>query len=234
MCSGRVDLEFVLKAFLNGQDGVFIGGCRLSECNYITHGNYHALNMVLLCKKIMEHIGLDPARLRIEFMSSADGMLLADRINEFTNNVKRLGPQGQSEETSRVELIKRLEDVINIVPYIKIAKRKKLGARLEDRTRYDTHFTDEEIDRLLNEVPSYYIDPEKCRACMICGKRCPVEAIDGAKNIIHIIDQERCIRCGTCMEACPSKFGAIIKITDGTVPQPVPQNERILNRGKRS
>ena len=51
MCSGRVDLEFVLRAFSNGMDGVFIGGCRLNECNYITHGNYHALNMVLLFKK---------------------------------------------------------------------------------------------------------------------------------------------------------------------------------------
>ena len=51
MCSGRVDLAFVLRAFSKGVDGVFIGGCHLNECNYITHGNYHALNMVLLCQK---------------------------------------------------------------------------------------------------------------------------------------------------------------------------------------
>ena len=62
MCSGRVDLAFVLRAFSNGMDGVFIGGCRLNECNYITHGNYDALNMLLLCRKIMEHIGLNPER----------------------------------------------------------------------------------------------------------------------------------------------------------------------------
>ena len=70
MCSGRVDLEFVIRAFLKGMDGVFIGGCRLNECNYITHGNYDALNMVLLCKKIMAHIGLNPERLSVKFMSS--------------------------------------------------------------------------------------------------------------------------------------------------------------------
>jgi F420-non-reducing hydrogenase iron-sulfur subunit len=63
MCSGRVDLEFILRAFANGQDGVFIGGCRLDECNYITHGNYDALANVYICKKIMEHIGLNPDRL---------------------------------------------------------------------------------------------------------------------------------------------------------------------------
>ena len=56
MCSGRVDLSFVLRAFSKGMDGVFIGGCRLNECNYVTQGNYHALGMVLLCKKIMELI----------------------------------------------------------------------------------------------------------------------------------------------------------------------------------
>ena len=48
MCSGRVDMAFVLRAFSKGADGVFIGGCHLNECNYITHGNYHALNMVHL------------------------------------------------------------------------------------------------------------------------------------------------------------------------------------------
>ena len=75
MCSGRVDLEFVLRAFSNGMDGVFVGACRLNECNYITHGNYDALNMVLLCRKILEHIGLNPERLSIEFMSSGEGIL---------------------------------------------------------------------------------------------------------------------------------------------------------------
>ena len=53
MCSGRVDLEHIVRAFLKGADAVFIGGCRLNECNYITHGNYDALGNVLMFKKIM-------------------------------------------------------------------------------------------------------------------------------------------------------------------------------------
>ena len=56
MCSGRVDLEFVLRAFANGQDGVLIGGCRLNECNYVTHGNYDALAITYICKNIMSRI----------------------------------------------------------------------------------------------------------------------------------------------------------------------------------
>jgi F420-non-reducing hydrogenase iron-sulfur subunit len=73
----------VLRAFANGMDGVFIGGCRLNECNYVTHGNFHALNMALLCRRIMEHIGLNPERLRIEFMSAADGILFTEVVNDF-------------------------------------------------------------------------------------------------------------------------------------------------------
>jgi len=92
MCSGRVDLAFVLKAFANGMDGVFIGGCRLNECNYVTHGNYHALNMVLLLRRIMESIGLNPERLKIEFMSGAEANVFVETVNGFVKKVKTLGP----------------------------------------------------------------------------------------------------------------------------------------------
>ncbi len=104
MCTGRVDLEFVLRAFSNGMDGVFIGGCRLNECNYITHGNYHALNMVLLVKKIMEHIGLNPERLRIAFMSSAEGTVFAEVMSDFSRKVRELGPLGYGEGLDETKL----------------------------------------------------------------------------------------------------------------------------------
>jgi len=162
MCSGRVDLEFVLRAFSNGMDGVFIGGCRLNECNYITHGNYHALNMVLLCKKIMEHIGLNPERLRIEFMSSAEGILFAEVMSEFGNKVKELGPLGKREGMDQKELKSKLAEITRLVPYIKLVKNEKLASRLVNPEEYDKLFTKDEIDRLFSEVISYYIDPEKC------------------------------------------------------------------------
>jgi F420-non-reducing hydrogenase iron-sulfur subunit len=230
MCSGRVDLEFVLRAFSNGVDGVFIGGCRLNECNYITHGNYDALNMVLLCKRIMEHIGLNPERLRLEFMSSADGNLFAEIMREFGNNVKKLGPLGKAEGIDQNELKAKLTEIRKLVPYIKIVKNEKLASRLEIPEEYDQLFTKDEIDRLFSEVISYYIDPEKCQACLICARRCPVEAIAGAKNEIHIIDQEICIKCGTCLEVCPDKFGAVIEIAGDPAPPPIPEGERTIIR----
>jgi len=230
MCSGRVDLKFILRAFSNGMDGVFIGGCRLGECNYVTHGNYHALNMALLCRKIMEHIGLNPERLRIEFISSADGILFAEIMNDFSKKIKELGPFGSSEGIDKDELNSRIQEVTKLVPYIKIAKKEKLELRLENKEEYEGFFTSDEIDELFREVPSYYINPEKCQACMICSRRCPVEAIAGGKNLIHVIDQEKCIKCGTCFEVCPPRFGAVQRISAEPVPPPIPEEKRMIAR----
>ncbi len=152
MCSGRVDLEFILRAFSNGQDGVFIGGCRLNECNYITHGNYDALGNVYLCKKIMEHIGLNPERLRIAFMSSADGNLLAEVTDDFTKEVMELGPLGKSEGIDEKELKFKLEAVKNLVPYIKLVERERLRVPSKSEEAYNKFFTSDELNRLFNEL----------------------------------------------------------------------------------
>jgi F420-non-reducing hydrogenase iron-sulfur subunit len=152
MCSGRVDLEFLLRAFANGQDGVFIGGCRLNECNYITHGNYDALGNVHLCKKIMAHIGLNPARLRIEFMSAGDGIILAEAINDFTRNVKEVGPLGKSEGIDGKTLKFSLEAVRKLVPYIKLVERERLRVPVKSEEAYHSFFTSDEVDRLFNEL----------------------------------------------------------------------------------
>ena len=148
MCSGRVDLAFVLRAFSNGMDGVFIGGCRLNECNYVTHGNYHALNMVLLLRRIMEHIGLNPERLKIEFMSGAEANLFVEAVNGFVKKVKELGPLGEGEGIDRNELKSRLAEMSKLVPYFKMVNQEKLASRLKTPEEYDGLFTKEEIDKL--------------------------------------------------------------------------------------
>jgi len=230
MCAGRVDLAFVLRAFVNGMDGVFIGGCRLGECNYMTHGNYQALNMVLLCRKIMAHIGLDPRRLYIEFMSSGEGLRFVEVMNAFGRQVTALGPLGSGEEADAAALKQRLEQVQRLVPYIKMAKREKLETRLADEAAYDDFFDMQEVERLFSDAPAFYIDPAECRACMICRRRCPVDAIDGAKNRIHVIDQNRCIKCGTCLDVCPPRFNAVRRIKNAPVPPPPAEKERTIRR----
>ena len=152
MCSGRVDLEFIFRAFLNGQDGVFIGGCRLNECNYITHGNYDALSNTYLCRKILEHIGLNPERLRIEFMSGADGNLLAEVTDDFTRKVKELGRLGKGEGIDENELKFKLEAVRKLVPYMKLVERERLRVPVKSEEAYHEFFTSDEFDKLFNEL----------------------------------------------------------------------------------
>lgn len=230
MCTGRIDLSFIIRALLNGADAVFIGGCHPGECNYMVQGNYHTLGMVHLCKKIMENIGINPERLRIDWCDAGEGIRFSRIMNEFSGKVKELGPLGQGEGLDEHELKSKLEEVTKLVPYIKMAKKEKLEKRLENEEEYSEFFTSEEIDTLFKEIPSYYIDPEKCQACGICFRRCPVEAIVGGKNQIHVIDQEKCIKCGTCFEVCPSKFQAVTKISGEPVPPPIPEEQRAIDR----
>jgi F420-non-reducing hydrogenase iron-sulfur subunit len=233
MCSGRVDLAHVLRAFSNGADGVFLGACHLNECNYITHGNYHALTMVNLAKKLLEHIGLNPERLKIEFMSGAEANIFVEGVNGFVKKVKELGPLGQSEGIANNGMKSKLAEVTKLVPYIKMVNREKLGSRLPTVEEYAGLFTADEIEKQFSEMVSYYIDPEKCQACMTCAKRCPADAIISAKNQVHVIDQDKCIRCGTCIEACPPRFGSIRKISGEPVPPPVPEDARTVVRKKK-
>jgi NADH-quinone oxidoreductase subunit F len=80
---------------------------------------------------------------------------------------------------------------------------------------------------------SFYIDPNKCAACQICLKNCPVQAISGAKNIVHIIDQAKCTKCSTCYEVCPQRFSAVVKVSGEPVPaSPPPGTEVARKKGK--
>lgn len=230
MCSGRVDLAFILRAFSNGMDGVYIAGCRLDECKYITQGNYYALNIVLLGKRLLEHIGVDSRRLRIEFMSSAEAIRFVETVSDFIQTIREMGPIGEEEGVKQEELGARLSEVARLVPYLKIATRKKLSARLKNPVDWERLFTPEEIQSLFREVPSYYIDPAKCQACMTCARRCPADAILSGKNLIHIIDQGKCIKCGTCLEVCPPRFSAVTKLIGEAPPPPIPEEKRIITR----
>ena len=152
MCSGRVDLEHILRAFSNGADAVFIGGCRLNECNYITHGNYDALGNVLMFRKIMEHIGLNPDRLRIEFMSSGDGLILADVITNFCKQAEEIGPLGKSENIDSKILKFNFEAVSKLIPYIKLVERERLRVPLKSEESYNNFFSSDNFNRLFKEL----------------------------------------------------------------------------------
>lgn len=152
MCSGRVDSEFILRAFKKGADGVFVGGCWLGECHYSTEGNYDALSMMHLTRKVLEQIGVNPERLRLEWVSASEGIRFAKVVTEFTEKLKELGPLGKGEGMDDSELQLKLDAVRRILPYLKLVEREKLRVRFETEKEYDDFFNSAEINKLLREL----------------------------------------------------------------------------------
>jgi len=91
MCSGRVDPGFILNAFKNGADGVIVCGCHPGDCHYV-EGNYKCLRRIPLTKKILKDFGIDPMRLRLEWVSASEGARFQEVIGEFTKQIAKLGP----------------------------------------------------------------------------------------------------------------------------------------------
>ena len=91
MCSSRVDPQHILYAFRQGADGVFIGGCHPGDCHYV-EGNYKTLRRVTLFKNVLRDLGIDPHRLRLEWISAAEGRKFAETMDEFTKQIRALGP----------------------------------------------------------------------------------------------------------------------------------------------
>ena len=98
MCSGRIDPAFVLEAFKDGADGVLIAGCHLpSDCHYMS-GNFKALRRINLLKRVLKDFGIEPERLRLEWVSASEGDKFATVVKNMVEDVKRLGPNPLKEK----------------------------------------------------------------------------------------------------------------------------------------
>ncbi|RLF41334.1 MAG: methyl-viologen-reducing hydrogenase subunit delta, partial [Thermoplasmata archaeon] len=87
MCSTRVEPSFVLKSFLNGADGVLVGGCHLGDCHYVT-GNYYTIGKMNMARKLLKYAGIDEKRLRLEWVSASEGEKFASVVTDFTGELK--------------------------------------------------------------------------------------------------------------------------------------------------
>lgn len=152
MCTGRVDFGHVLEAFSNGADGVFIVGCRLGECNYSTSGNYHALNLAFIIRRLLEHMKLNPERLRIEFMSSSEGQHFAEFSNEFVNKIKELGPIGKGEGIDKADLDLNLKAASQLIYYLRLVEGERLRTHFNTMEEYEQFYSSEEFDKLFREL----------------------------------------------------------------------------------
>jgi F420-non-reducing hydrogenase iron-sulfur subunit len=91
MCSGRVEPTFIIKALYEGADGVLIAGCHPGDCHY-QEGNYKALRRHKLLQRILPEYGIEPERVRLEWVAASEGEKFAKVVDEFTDQIKLLGP----------------------------------------------------------------------------------------------------------------------------------------------
>ena len=152
MCTGRVDLAFVLRAFQQGADGVIIGGCWPGECHYVTEGNYEALGNMHLCKKLLRHIGLNPERLRLEWIAASEGNRFAEVMSDFAGELRNLGPLGREEEIDEAAVKFRLRSLSQLVPYLKLVEREKLRVPAKSEEAYNEFYNSEEVNRLFDDL----------------------------------------------------------------------------------
>jgi F420-non-reducing hydrogenase iron-sulfur subunit len=152
MCSGRVDLAFIFRAFAKKADAVFIGGCHINDCHYNPEGNYDAMGNTLMAKRILEKVGVNPDRLRLEWVSAGEGIRFAEVMNDLSAKVKSLGPLGSSEGIPVAELVSRMRTAEDLVPYIKLVERERLRVPVRTEDGYRQFFGSQEFDDLFNEL----------------------------------------------------------------------------------
>lgn len=90
-CSGRINPQFILKAFQQGFDGVLVSGCHPGDCHY-AKGNYYARRRIMLLQKVLEYMGIEPERFHFDWISAAEGQKFAEVVERFTERVKTVGP----------------------------------------------------------------------------------------------------------------------------------------------
>lgn len=92
MCSGRIDPAFILEALKDGADGVLVAGCHLpSDCHYIS-GNFKALRRITLLKRVLQDFGIEPERVKLEWVSASEGDKFAAVVRDMVEEIKKLGP----------------------------------------------------------------------------------------------------------------------------------------------
>lgn len=152
MCSGRVDPVIVLEMFVNGADGVIVMGCHPGDCHYIS-GNLYEERKIKMLKRLIALTGLELGRLRLEWVSAAEGQRFAQVVTEFTEQIRKLGPSPVSGEKPNQKILENLQAAKNAASDFKL--RVLVGRELELTEKnnvYQEKVSQEEFDTLLNEA----------------------------------------------------------------------------------
>jgi len=187
MCSGRVDPEIILDSFLYGADGVFIGGCHMGDCHYV-EGNYYAEKKIEMARRLLKEAGVEPERLRLEWISASEGERFAATIKEFTEEIKEMGGIEFDKEEMKAVCMVAADYRLRILA----TKEREL---LEKGNKYGEVFTQHEMNRLLDDMVRE--EYEAKRILLKLKKPMSVKEISSELNLKpnavfrHILDLKR-------------------------------------------
>jgi NADH-quinone oxidoreductase subunit F len=167
---------------------------------------------------------VDVARYFLDFLayeSCGKGVPCREGIRQMLKVLNRIC-DGKGKDGD-IQLLESLADVLkdaSLCALGQTAANPVMSTIKYFRDEYEAHIKEKRCPAgVCKSLVSYFIVPEKCQACQICLRECPVSAIKGEKNIVHVIDQNKCTKCGSCIEVCPAKFSAVVKISGKPVPQ---------------
>ena len=180
MCSGRLDPAIIVEMFIQGADGVFIGGCHLGDCHYIK-GNYYAEKRYLMTKQLLKKTGLNPDRLQLKWISAAEGQLFADTMKEVTDTITALGPSPVAGDAPNVDILEKLLIIRNAAEDFRLRVLIGKGISLIDEHNvYNEQLDPGRFERLLSEA----IEEEYIRSSILFFTReKPLSVTDIAKKI---------------------------------------------------
>ena len=129
LCTGKIDALLLLRAFEDGADGVYVAGCAVGDCHFL-EGNLRAVQVVAHAKRLLAEVGLEPERLDFFHIPASAGPLFAERANEMTERVRRLGPN-PLRATAGLVAGRKLENPIDVHPPLPKARFVTLITDLE-------------------------------------------------------------------------------------------------------
>ena len=139
--------------------------------------------------------------------------------------------QGEEGDIERLQEISEMMASFSLCALGTSAPNPVLSTLKYFMDEYEAHIREKRCPAgVCKSLTAYYIDPEKCQACMICARNCPAAAISGDKNLVHVIDQQKCTKCGTCLDVCPQRFSAVVKIRAGSVPETVKAGTKVVKK----
>jgi F420-non-reducing hydrogenase iron-sulfur subunit len=152
MCSGRIDPIIPLEVLMKGADGVLILGCHPGDCHYV-EGNLYEERKIRMLKKLIALTGMEPERLRLEWVSASEGQRFAHVVTEFTEQIRKLGPSPVSGRTPTQKILDDLQAAKNAASDFRLRVLVGKERELTEKSNvYEEKTSQEEFDSMLDEI----------------------------------------------------------------------------------